>query len=40
MTPMYLNNLVFNDDIDVFAWDDVTTNIGDDFDHIQSHFIV
>lgn len=40
MTPMYLNNLTMNDDIDVFAWDDITTNISDDFDLIQNHFIV
>jgi hypothetical protein len=40
MTPMYLNNLVINDDIDVFQWDDITTNVSDDFDLIQNHFIV
>ena len=40
MTPMYLNNLAINDDIDVFAWDDITTNVSDDFDLIQTHFIV
>ena len=40
MTPMYLTNLVINDDIDVFQWDDITTNVSDDFDLIQNHFIV
>jgi len=40
MTPQYLNNLVFNDDIDVYQWDHITDNVSDNFDIIQNYFIV